>query len=161
MPEPWITPLPAMVGHAGAVDAADGLDALLAHRPQLLERYRAFRTTLHAADRLPPRLLEACRLRVAAVHDCPAEFARRTPGVALDAHELQALRAGDVSVFDAGTRAALALADALPYRHHHVTDDEVARVRAALGEAGTVALLTAIAFFDVECRLRRVLGAQP
>ncbi len=161
MPVPWITPLPATGEHTGGVDAADGLDALLAHRPQLLERYRAFRAAVHAADRLPPRLLEACRLRVAAVHGCREEFARRASGVALAAHEVEALRVGDVAAFDAGTRAALALADALPYRHHHVTDDEVARARAALGEAGTVALLTAIAFFDVECRLRRVLGAQP
>jgi alkylhydroperoxidase family enzyme len=81
--------------------------------------------------------------------------------VQLAPHEVDALRVGDASPFDAQGRAALALADALPYNHHQVTDDEVARVRAVLGEAGTVALLTAIAFFDVECRLRRVLGVQP
>ncbi len=157
MPTPWITPLPANDEHAAEVD----LEALLAHRPQLLERYRAFRTAVHAADRLPPRLLELCRLRVAAVHDCATEFARRAPGVQLAPHEVDAVRVGDASPFDAQARAALALADALPYNHHQVADDEVARVRAVLGEAGTVALLTAIAFFDVECRLRRVLGVQP
>ncbi len=147
----WIEPMPA----------ASAFEAVLAHRPALLDRYRAFQATLRDAERVPPRIRELCRLRVAAVHGCAAEFVLREPGVLLQDHELAALHRGDTGPFEVHERAALALADAMPFRHHHVEDEDVARVRALFGDAGTVALLTAIAFFDVTCRLKLVLGVQP
>ncbi len=45
----------------------------------------------------------------------------------------------------------------MPYQQHAIDDAQVAAVQAALGAAGAVALLTAIAFFDATCRLKLVL----
>lgn len=141
--------------------AATPFEGVLAHRDALLQRYRAFQRTLWNETRVPVRTLELCRLRVAAIHDCAAELAVSTAGVVLAPAERAAVLAGDagacVACFTAAEQAALALAEAMPYRHHHIEDAEVARARSLLGNEGAVALLTAIAFFDVNCRLKLVL----
>ena len=59
--------------------------------------------------------------------------------------------------FDASEQAALAVAELMPFGHHQIGDDDVARLQSAFGARGAVALLTAIAFFDVVCRLKLVL----
>ena len=141
--------------------AATPFEGTLAHREALLQRYRTFYRALWQDERVPRRLLELCRLRVAAIHDCAAELAVATEGVQLTDVERADVIAGNEAAFaarfSAAEQAGLALAEAMPYRHHHIADEEVARVRAALGDAASVALLTAIAFFDVNCRLKLVL----
>ena len=143
----WIAPLPA----------ATPFEAVLSHRPELLKLYRSFIATLSNADRVPPRTLELCRLRVAAIHECTQEWQLRAPDVALTMSELADLQQGVFARFSADEQAALAIAEQLPYAHHAVSDADVERVRVALGEAGAVALLTAIAFFDVNCRIKLTL----
>lgn len=140
----WITPC----------SAATPFEAVLGHRPELLSCYRAFYATLWNAARVPRRSLELCRLRVAAIHECAQEWQLRDAAVPLDDVELRAIEQGEFARFTADEQHALVLAEQLPYGHHNVTDADVARVQAALGAAGTVALLTAIAFFDVTCRLK-------
>ena len=140
-----------------ATQAPTALEAALAHRPELLARYRAFYGSFWADGLVPRRVLELCRLRVAAMHDCEAEWLLRDAEVNLDADEQERLRAGEVEGFTGPERAALALAEQIPYGHHQVTDAQVELATAAFGEPACVSLLTALAFFDVTCRLRLVL----
>ena len=153
----WITPLttPPLDTTAGNVTP---LDAVLGHRPELRQRYHAFYDTLCNDARVPRRTLELCRLRVAAIHDCAQEWQTRDAAVALTDDQLRALRQGVFSAFTPAEQCALVIAEQMPYAHHNVTDAEVEQARVALGSAGAVALLTAIAFFDVACRLQLTLG---
>ena len=128
------------------------LEGLFAHRPELLTRYKAFYSALWDDDLVPRRTLELCRLRIAAIHDCAAEWAARDAGVALDSAEMAALKRGDFAAFTASEQLALALAEQVPFQHHGVSDADVAGVAEALGEAGAVAFIVALAFFDVTCR---------
>ena len=144
----------------GTVTAPTPFEAVLGQRPELLERYRAFYTTLFDPSRVPGRVLELCRLHVAAIHDCAAEWRIRDARVALTDDELASLASGEFTQFDGVERAALEIAERMPYQQHAIDDAQVAAVQAALGPAGTVALLTAIAFFDATCRLKLVLDVE-
>jgi len=138
---------------------ADPWHELLASRPRLAELYGNFYRSLWngAVDR---RVLELCRLRIAAIHDCAAERDIRDAAVSLSAAERTALDSGDPAPFDAASRAALALAERMPFDHHGITDQEVATAERHFGADGTVTLLTALAFFDVTCRLKLVADTE-
>ena len=128
------------------------LEGLFAHRPELLTRYKAFYSALWDDSLVPRRILELCRLRIAAIHDCAAEWVVRDAGVALDSPEAAALKHGDFAAFAASEQAALAIAEQFPFQHHAVSDADVATAAEAFGEAGAVALMVALAFFDATCR---------
>jgi len=147
----WLT------GHS----APTPFESVLAHRPELLTRFRTFYSTLWSTDAIPRRVLELCRLRIAAIHDCEAEWVVRDAAVQLDEAALAALHAGHFDSFADGEQVALAVAEQMPYGQHQVSDADVARLQRAFGSAGTVALLTALAFFDVVCRLKCVFGVVP
>ena len=147
----WVTEL----------DAPTRFEAVLQHRPELLRRFRAFYQTFWSEGLVPRRVLELCRLRIAAIHECAAEWGLRDAAVELDEAALAALGAGRFGEFSAAEQAALAVAELTPYAHHQITDAEVARLNDAFGARGAVALLTALAFFDVVCRLKLVLDVAP
>ena len=102
------------------------LEGLFAHRSELLSRYKAFYRALWDDGLVPRRVLELCRLRVAAIHDCAAEWAVRDANVALDSPEAAALKRGDFAAFTAGEQTALAIAEQFPFQHHAVSDEDVA-----------------------------------
>lgn len=123
----------------------DSIEALLTLHPALGEQYRSFLATVETAGELPPRVLLLCRALIRQIHGC-------APGEVTDAEALD-LAAGRYDRFSAPEQAALVAAERMPYQHHQLLDEEVEAVKAAFGEAGCVALLTALAFFDVTCRL--------
>lgn len=114
--------------------------------------------SLRSEAGLPPRLLELCRVRIAQIHDCAAELMIADETASLSDDDKTRLAAADFSGFDEAEQAALALAEQMPFAHHAMTDADVARADAALGHPGCVALLTALAFYDVTCRLKLALG---
>jgi alkylhydroperoxidase family enzyme len=140
-------------------DAPTGFEAILAHRPELLRRFRAFYESFWQAGLVDHRLLELCRLRIAAIHGCEQEWVIRDARVGVPALALAALRRGDTSAFTEPEQAALAVAERIPHQQHALLDEEVARIREGLGEDGCVALLNALALFDAICRLKLVLDA--
>ncbi len=140
----------------GNATAATDLSSVLSARPELLARYEAFYSTLCQSDAVPDRLRELCRLRIAAVHGCSDEWQRHDGHCS--AAELAALERGDFTAFSRDEQQALAVADTIPFNHHGLRDEQVHAVRAVLGDKGTVALLTACAFFDVVCRWKITLG---
>ena len=138
----WITP----------AEDSPPLEGLFAHCPELLSRYKAFYSALWDDDLVPRRVLELCRLRIAAIHDCAAEWAVRDREVALGRSDELALKRGDFGAFTASEQAALSIAEQFPFQHHAVSDGDVAAAAEAFDHQGAVALMVALAFFDVTCR---------
>lgn len=134
------------------IDASTPIEAVFGSRPELLSRYKAFYSALWNDDLLPRRVLELCRLRIASVHGCTQELAVRDAALALSKSEEAALASGEFDAFNASEQAALALAGQFPFEHHAIDDAAVARAKAEFGAAAVVALMIALAFFDVHCR---------
>ncbi len=147
------------------LEGAEGsppFDAALGLRPELRDLYRAFYGKLWDERLLPAALLELCRLRVAQLHKCEAELAVRHASAGVNSERIVALAEWPQSDrFDARERAALAVAEKMPWRHHEITDGEYAELHAQLGEEGVVALTVAVALFDANCRLRLALDTRP
>ena len=135
-----------------------GFSDLLAKQAVLADDLGAFYESLWDEELVPHRLLEICRLRIARIHDCAPEWARRDNTAALTSDESDALHRGLPTPFDDAEQSALVVAEKLPYDVHGVTDEDVARLSGHLGNAGAVKLLTAIALFDATCRMKNVLG---
>jgi len=133
------------------------LEPLFASRPELWTRFNAFYDSLWTSGHISRRVLEICRLRIAAIHGCDRDWRFRTADVFLTEAEIAALHGGTFSIFDHCERAALDLTEKFPFQHHAITDAEVKAVEDGYGSAAAVALLTAVAFFDVRCRWQQVL----
>ena len=129
---------------------AQSFREILSLRPELQQRYGAFLDAVESSDQLPERILTLCRARIRQIHGAPAD--------SVSALEAEQLAAADFSAFTEDEQVALCVAEKMPYQHHQLQDDEVDRVRSSYGEAGCVSLLTALAFFDVTCRLELTLG---
>jgi len=137
-------------------------DAALALRPELRELYAAFYGKLWDEELLPASLLDLCRLRVAQLHDCESELAVRHADAGVSDAQVAALSDWQSSdLFDVQERAALQLAEKMPWQHHDLTDDEYAALQEHFGEAGVVALTIGVALFDANCRLRLVFDTEP
>lgn len=137
--------------------AASELEGVLGHRPELLEKYRSFYQSFWQDGLVPRRVLELCRRRIAHIQSCAAELAIVDPQTPLTDDEERALARGEFTSFSAAEQAALAVAELMPNGVHFVTDQQVQRVAAELGNAGCVALLTALSFIDVNCRFKVIL----
>jgi hypothetical protein len=139
-----------------------GFERVLGLRPDLLERYRAFYGALWDEAVLPDRLLELCRLCIAGLNRCEAEsaIAHAGSGVTVAERESLARRELPSSVTDL-ERRVLDVASKVPFEIHGVEDDEIAVLRAELGDDGLVALMVALPLFDSNCRLRLVLEIEP
>jgi alkylhydroperoxidase family enzyme len=150
----WIAP-------ANASEHGDTpMERVLGHRAPLLERYRRFYQALWRDGAVPRRLLELTRLRIAAIHDCEAEWLVRDAAVGLSDAELADLRRGVTDGFGGDERAALAVAELVPFAHHQITDADVEALSRRLGPAAAVALITALSFFDATCRLKLVFEVE-
>ena len=147
------------------LEGAEGsapFDAALGLRPELRDLYAAFYGKLWDEELLTASLLELCRLRVAQLHDCEAELAVRHAESGVSDAQVEALAnwAGS-DLFSEQERAALTLAEKMPWQHHDLTDEEYADLTAHFSESGVVALTIGVALFDANCRLRLALGTEP
>jgi hypothetical protein len=137
--------------------AVTGMEGLLGHRPELLSKFRTFYQSFWQDGLVPRRTLELCRRRIAHIHGCEAELAITDPEALLIDAEESALLSGDVSLFTPAEQVALGIAEFMPHGVHLIADAMVADADAQLGHGGCVALLTALAFFDVSCRIKLVM----
>jgi len=136
---------------------AGGWDALLDTQPELSRLYGEFYRSLWDGP-VDHRVLTIARLRIAAIQDCEADWATAVDGIELSDAQTAALRAGDPTPFDEPVRAALALTERMPFDHHGISDADVEAAAEHFGPDGAVSLLTALAFFDSNCRLQKVSG---
>jgi alkylhydroperoxidase family enzyme len=142
-------------------EGATPFERVLGLRPDLLEAFRSFHAQFWEHGLVDPVLLELCRLRVAHVLDCPAELGIRHRGTreaGLDEGKLAQLESWKSSdAFNRVERAVLAYTDGFVLDPHGISNEVVAAVTDALGEAGAVALTEALAIFDGFARFRIAL----
>jgi alkylhydroperoxidase family enzyme len=132
-------------------------DTILSARPSLRDAYSSFCQTFWEDGHISPSILHLCRLHIASIHGCKDEWELRDERTPMDDQTLSALVSGDFDHFEPEAKTALLLAAKIPFDHHGISDQEVADAKKVFGEPGTVSLLTALAFFDVNCRLQMVL----
>lgn len=141
------------------------LDDVLTQSPQIHDAFTRFNTALWSQPYLPAPVMELCRLRLAALHGCTAELARRTPEAVtagLDDGKVAMLAHWpDDPRFDAAERACLGFAEVYFQDPGAITDELADAVKAALGEPALVALVEALGIFDGFTRLSLLLDAAP
>jgi hypothetical protein len=124
----------------------------LALRPALHMKYTAFLAAIESSDAVPERVFTLCHARIAQIHG------QQVNGISAD--ESSMLRSQRLEAFDPSEQIALIAAEKIPYQHHAIEDEEVEAIKLAFGDAGCVSLLTALAFFDVSCRLNATMTGE-
>jgi alkylhydroperoxidase family enzyme len=139
---------------ASADERSDGnLESLISSTSGIGREWKGFAGAVlkHA----PNELSELCRLRIAQLHECEPESRISVEGPLSLAQKIARLSEWQGSpLFDPAERAALTITEKWPWRVHDITDEEVAELGKHLDYRGVIALLAAIAVFDVHCRLR-------
>lgn len=125
---------------------------LLGERPELAARFGHFQAAFSDQNLLPERLLEICRTRLDALHNLPSIATE------LITEELaNQIQAGNFASLSTTEVAALSLTEQMAIDAHGVSETQISELSAALGEPGAVTLLTAVALFDSNARMQRVL----
>jgi alkylhydroperoxidase family enzyme len=139
--------------------------ALIGLRPNLAADLASFESLLWQAPGVDPATLELCRLRIAGLHGARAALAARRPearAAGLGEDRIARLAHYDSDPgFSVRERACIALAELFAMDPSAIDDANFVAVREQLGEAGTVALLEALAVFDGFARFQSVLDAAP
>ena len=111
---------------------------------KLLEKYQKFIGSTIETHDVPVNVLDACNSRIRQIH-----------GLEVANNEDDE---DSTSTEKALALAALKVAEKLVSSVHDIQDSDLLSLREALGASGVVQLITALAFFDVECRLELVSG---
>ena len=122
-----------------------GISLATAQLPQkLFDKYKKFIDSTIESHDIPVGILEACNSRIRQIHGI--EVANNSINV-------------DLSITENFLKTAtLAVAEKIVFSVHDIEDCDLDPLRKAFGEAGCVQLITALAFFDVECRLELASG---
>lgn len=149
----------------GAAEGANDFERAFALRPELWSAWRGFSSLLWSGGGVDPVVLELCRLRIASLLGARHPLAQRTPeavAAGLDEARVAALDAWRQSdLFSETERACLRFAEQFALDPKQISDAEAAAVVAALGEAGMVTFVEALAIFDGFARFSRFLGVEP
>lgn len=150
----WLPGIPEQTRGADAFEQAFRL------RPNLYEAWREF-AALFGEEVVDPRILELCRVRIARMHGAGFPLPIRGPHIAsagLREEDLADLDAWWKSgAFGPSERACLGFAEQFVLDAAGISDEQAAAVREALGDAGTVAFVEALAVFDGFARFCRIL----
>jgi alkylhydroperoxidase family enzyme len=122
---------------------------VFAAAPELLEQYLAMYYPWHsnvedAADaaRLPPRLKELVRLRIATLNGCRTCAAARLASDTIPEDQAAGIDDYDTSPdYSPAEKAAVAFAEALAVRHHDLDDADVAALREHFDDAQILELM--------------------
>ena len=143
----------------------DDFERSFALRPELFAAWREFAGLFWEKRLVDPVLLELCRLRIAQLHGARHPLSIRTPearAAGLDEAKLATLAEWwKQPGFSDLERACLRFAEQFVLDAQAMSDEEARPVVAALGEAGTVAFIEALAIFDGFARFCRMLDVQP
>ena len=140
----------------------DDFERTFALRPDLFAAWREFAEVFWEKRLVDPQLLELCRLRIAQMHHAAHPLSLRRPESPLDEAKLERLSEWwKQPGFSDLERACLRFAEQFVIDAKAMTDEEARPVVAALGEAGTVAFVEALAIFDGFSRFCRMLDVAP
>ena len=129
----------------------DPFERVFALRPNLFETWRDFSSLFWTRRLVDPSVLELCRLRVAQLLGARYPQSVRTPeaqAAGLPEARIAALASWRTSSFTHTERACLRFAEQFVLDAKGITDADAAAVVGALGDAGTVAFVEALAIFD-------------
>lgn len=145
-------------------DGPNEFSRVFAARPELFSAWRDFASLLWKPGRVDPVLLELCRLRIAGMLDARFPLAARTRearDAGLDETRIAALGGWWKSpLFSDVERACLRFAEQFALDPKEISDADAAAVVAALGDAGMVAFVEALAIFDGFARFCRFFEVQ-
>jgi alkylhydroperoxidase family enzyme len=148
----------------GPADGASPLERVLALRPDLYDRYRAFVSTFWTEQLLEPVLLELARLRAAQLLGCESEQMIRydvARSAGLTEELVAALPRWPTSpMFTDAQRAVLAFTEQFVLDPHGVEHAQRDAVIDHCALPGLVALCEALAVFDGLARLRNALALE-
>ena len=117
-----------------------GISLATAQLPEkIFDKYKKFIDSTIESHDIPVGILEACDSRIRQIHGFEVDHKSSSGDLSLTENFLK--------------RAALAVAEKIAFSVHDIEDSDLDPLKKAFGEAGCVQLITALAFFDVECRL--------
>jgi alkylhydroperoxidase family enzyme len=155
----WMSWLPA---HG---PGRDDFERSFALRPDLFEAWKEFAGIFWEKRLVDPVLLELCRLRVAQLHGAAYPLStrmREATEAGLDEPKIARLASWwKQPGFSDLERACLRFAEQFVLDAKAMSDEEARPVVTALGDAGTVAFVEALAIFDGLGRFCRMLDVQP
>lgn len=127
-------------------------------RPELFAAWRDFASLFWTRRLVDPVLLELCRLRIAAMLGARQPLGLRMPEAKLDEARIALLDSWWThDSFSETERACLRFAERFALDPKEISDADAAAVVAALGDAGMVAFVEALAIFDGFARFMRFL----
>lgn len=118
--------------------------------------------SLWSQDRVPPALLELCRLRLAQMHGAAEELEVAHPAARVPQAKRQSVIRGRFATdgqFDPGEIAVLSLAEVYAQDPAAITDEMAEAVKGAYGDTGLVVLIEALGFIDGRIRMARLANA--
>jgi alkylhydroperoxidase family enzyme len=143
----------------------DDFARTFALRPDLFEAFQEFSEIFWEKRLVDPVLLELCRLRVAQLHGAAYPLSlRMCEATEAGLDEARIARLADwwkQPGFTDLERACLRFAEQFVLDAKAMSDEEARPVVTALGDAGTVAFVEALAIFDGFARFCRMLDVQP
>jgi alkylhydroperoxidase family enzyme len=157
--------LPSMSWLPESGPGRDDFARTFALRPDLFAAWQDFASVFWEKRLVDPVLLELCRLRIAQLHGAAYPLStrmREASEAGLD--EARIARLADWWTqpgFTGLERACLRFAEQFVLDAKAMSDEEARPVVAALGDAGTVAFVEALAIFDGFSRFCRMLDVQP
>jgi alkylhydroperoxidase family enzyme len=149
--EDWDDELRALTGADGATPLEQGMVRVLAHSPAVAKAVVNFGGALFQSTRLPRRLIEFVRLRIAFHNQCRSCMAVRYQS-AVDDGVTEGLVCSLEKPFEApgltdAEKAAVAFADLSSTNHFAINDQTFENLRRYFTEAEIVELAAFIAYF--------------
>jgi hypothetical protein len=117
---------------------------------------------LWSQQRIPPGLLELCRLRLAQLHGATGELEIEHPVAKVPAVRRESVLHGRFATdgqFAPGEVAVLSLAEVYAQDPAAITDAMADEVKAVYGDAGLIVLVEALGFIDGRIRMARLVNA--
>lgn len=133
-------------------------------RANLFADYSRFISSVWQDSGLPPSLLELCRLRIAQLHNCKAEFNRRyriADQQSVDRKIACLTQWPNSDLFSQQEKACLHLAELFAMDPHSISDEDAEQAKLTIFDKGLVALMEAFAMFDGFCRFQLLLQISP
>jgi hypothetical protein len=124
--------------------------------------FEAMWQALWTQRRVPPAVLELCRLRLAQLHGAAAELEAAHPAVKVAPDRRESVIRGRFASdgqFSPGEIAALSLAEMYAQDPAAITDAMADAVKESYGDAGLVVLIEALGFIDGRIRMARLASA--
>jgi alkylhydroperoxidase family enzyme len=155
---PEIAPLAARI-RAERGGKLLNLYRMLLHSPPVAEGWLAFLTAIRQKCNLPARVRELVIMRIAVLNAAEYEFQAHLPFAReerVSEAQIEALRTGNLALFDERERAALAYAEAMT-RTIRVPDEMFAAVRRHFAEREMVELTATIGAYNLVSRFLEAL----